>query len=152
MGRSVPCIVVGIDFTDASRAGFDSATALARDLEGATLVLVHAYGKRPVPATVPDETLSLFRETEAGDLAALVHQLTEDWAEGARKSGVDVEVVVVANDPARLLVETARQRDAAMIVVGTKDRGMLARAILGSVAQEVIRLSLRPVLVVPHRT
>jgi Universal stress protein family len=51
-------------------------------------------------------------------------------------------------DAAEQIVELARARDAAMIVVGSRGHGAVAGALLGSVSSPVIHRSDRPVLVV----
>lgn len=57
---------------------------------------------------------------------------------------------VVENDrPARAIIEQAEQFDADLICLGTLGRSGLAAALLGSIAQEVLRLCRRPLLLVP---
>jgi nucleotide-binding universal stress UspA family protein len=57
-----------------------------------------------------------------------------------------VSVEVVAGRPAQALAEVAEQQDADLIVVGTRGRG-LSRRLLGSVAEGLLAISQRPVLV-----
>jgi glycine betaine transporter len=57
------------------------------------------------------------------------------WAEGA---------------PAVEIVRVARERQIDLIVVGSHGRGVLARAIVGSIADKVVRTAHCPVLVVTH--
>jgi len=47
-------------------------------------------------------------------------------------------------------VRVARELSADLIVVGSHGRGVVARAILGSTADKVVRTAHQPVLVVPH--
>jgi nucleotide-binding universal stress UspA family protein len=68
-----------------------------------------------------------------------------------RKSGLSAELTVVGRARtamAELIVEVAKNVDAGLIVVGTHGRGVAAGAILGSVANDLLRLSECPVLVV----
>jgi nucleotide-binding universal stress UspA family protein len=55
---------------------------------------------------------------------------------------------VVFGQAAREIVADAHERDAGVIVMGSRGRGDLAGVVLGSTAHKVIHLSDRPVLVV----
>lgn len=63
-----------------------------------------------------------------------------------RQMGVDVEPLVVNGNPTKEIVE--RSKDYDLIVMGTAARTGVSLLLLGSVAQEVIRFSSCPVLVV----
>ena len=52
--------------------------------------------------------------------------------------------------PARAIADVARARDADEIIVGTRGHGR-ARALLGSVAHQVIHLAECPITVIPER-
>ena len=60
-----------------------------------------------------------------------------------------VETLLRAGVPAEEVVAVAQEWRADLILVGTHRRGGLARLVLGSVAEGVLRRSPRPVLVVP---
>jgi nucleotide-binding universal stress UspA family protein len=62
--------------------------------------------------------------------------------------GVDkVEKVAVEGDPGRALCDVAVERGATVIVVGTRGRGGLKRAVLGSVSDHLVRNAPCPVVV-----
>jgi len=80
-------------------------------------------------------------------IPALMAQLTTDDMTmlGAQP------VVHVSSDPARAIVEHAKATHVDLIVVGTHGRGAVARLMMGSVAEKVVRTAPCPVLVVrPH--
>jgi len=62
-----------------------------------------------------------------------------------RHVGYDTELV--EGDPARAILEVARNRGSDVIVVGSRGRGGVTRAVLGSVSTEVVHRADRPVLV-----
>jgi nucleotide-binding universal stress UspA family protein len=58
----------------------------------------------------------------------------------------DAELVVVEGDPGRSLCELAEQVEASVIVMGTRGRSGLRRAVLGSVSDHIVRHAPCPVL------
>jgi nucleotide-binding universal stress UspA family protein len=61
----------------------------------------------------------------------------------------EVEVVIVEQAPAQALAELATERDARVIVIGTRGESPLRGALLGSTAHKLLHIADRPVLVVP---
>ncbi|MDD3043786.1 MAG: universal stress protein [Methanosarcinaceae archaeon] len=66
----------------------------------------------------------------------------------AKAAGVEVESVLLEGHPAEKIVEFAEQNNVEMIVMGTLGKTGLDRFMLGSVAENVVRHSKTPVLVV----
>jgi nucleotide-binding universal stress UspA family protein len=64
-----------------------------------------------------------------------------------RELDIDAETLVVQGDPGRTLCDLASQRDASAIIMGTRGRGGIRRALLGSVSDFVVRNAPCPVLV-----
>jgi nucleotide-binding universal stress UspA family protein len=76
----------------------------------------------------------------------------ESIAERARSEGVEVEAVahqMYHEDVGQVIIETARERAAELLVMSTHGRGGLGRWIYGSVADAVLRGAAVPVLLVP---
>jgi nucleotide-binding universal stress UspA family protein len=63
---------------------------------------------------------------------------------------VDFDLELAHGDPARALVDAAREHDADEIVVGTRGGGRVG-SLLGSVAHDVLHHADRPVVVIPDR-
>lgn len=138
------CIVVGYDGSPASRAALEYAAHLAG--EDGRLYVVHAcslpgdWVGRPSYQRMLDIEL----EHARGTIDELRRQV------GERVAGVEWEDEVIGDDPARAIASVAETREADAIVVGTRGFGR-ARALLGSVAHEVIHLASCPVTVIPER-
>jgi len=62
---------------------------------------------------------------------------------------VSAAILIRVGDPAQTIVQVARQKHCAEIVMGTRGLGGIKGLILGSVATKVIHLSDLPVTVVP---
>ena len=70
----------------------------------------------------------------------------------AEEHGVPVNFEVLAGVPADEIVAYADNHDVDLTVVGSRGRGAVASALLGSVSQAVVHESRRPVLVVRGST
>ena len=134
--------MAAVDFSPPSRRAFDAAVRLAGDL-GASLVLVHAF--EPMPKAGARGPVG---QAKAEIDVAEWEELCETWAAEARKS-VDVETVAREGKPADVIHEVAAERKATLVVVGSHGRTGVKRAVLGSVAEAVVRRSKVPVVVVP---
>lgn len=72
-----------------------------------------------------------------------------ELAERAEKAGVEnPQLLTDLGDPADCICAAAEEHDVAVVVVGSHDKGVLARLLDPSVAAGVIRGTHRPVLVV----
>lgn len=60
-----------------------------------------------------------------------------------------VSLAVEEGDAVEVLSQVARERSAALIVTGTRGRGALRAALLGSVSAQLVRAAGRPVAIVP---
>lgn len=139
-----------VDFSDASRAALEVAADLARR-NGATLTLLHAY---PIPGyTLPDGSV-VASPNMMQELAAAAEQHLADWrAEAERLGAAGAKTEKVVGEPAREIVAWAGANGADLLVLGTHGRTGFEHALLGSVAERVVRKAACPVLTVrPPRT
>jgi nucleotide-binding universal stress UspA family protein len=142
-------LLVPVDFSDTSNLALDYAVDLAKAL-GAKVVVMHAY-ELPVygfpdgalVATVEIAT-RIMNGAQAG-LAALI--------EKRKDKGVELGSVLRQGVPWDEVHSVAEEVNADLVVIGTHGRSGLARALLGSVAEKIIRTSTRPVLTIrgPHK-
>jgi nucleotide-binding universal stress UspA family protein len=142
------CIVVGVDFSEASRTALDHAIPLAVKLD-AELLLFHAWnptgwGTGPEMVKAGEAWLDAARE--------LVEARLESWAKIAREAGARVSARLEAGAASRLLGEAARRHRGELVVVGRTGHAGLAHVLLGSVSERVVSLAPCPVLVVPEQT
>lgn len=134
-----------IDFSDASREALETAAALAKR-HGAALTLFHAY---PVPGyTFPDGSF-VASSKMLEELAEQANRHLAEWKAIAVAAGVpSVESATAVGEPAHEIVTFATEKGMDLVVVGTHGRTGLTHALMGSVAERVVRKAPCPVLTV----
>lgn len=144
-------ILVPIDGSDTSLRGLDEALQLSK-LVGAKLRLVHVVDE--LKYVTGFETFA----TYSGDVVPLMaeagRKILEQGRERAQRAGIDAESVLftsVAGRVSEIVIEQAKAWNADLIVIGTHGRHGVARAFLGSDAEQVLRMAPVPVLLVNAR-
>jgi nucleotide-binding universal stress UspA family protein len=137
-------ILVGVDGSPESRAATHKAAELSRAL-GAQLLI--AYVIAPFPPISPGEFGAVVENWDLAErnyAAALLREI-----EATCRREVDaVETTTAIGTAAEALAELARASDIEMVVVGHRGRGAVKRLLLGSVADRLVQISPKPVLVV----
>lgn len=136
-------ILVPTDFSADGDAAFDYALGLSRPFN-ASVHLLHVV-EDPLAAGVWSS------EIYTAEIAGLQVNLVRDAEERLRHSapadgGVTTEVRT--GNAAKQILEAARERQADLVVMGTRGRTGLAHVVMGSVAERVVRLAPCPVLIV----
>ncbi|WP_394833734.1 universal stress protein [Pendulispora rubella] len=136
-------ILMATDLDEPSEAAAHTAASLARSLR-AELAFVHIFAP---PATIysayPDFTSLLpVEEVQTAAARALEAWLTRIEAPSQAKR------LLHPGEPAQTILEVAESFSANLIVVGTHGRRGVSRALLGSTAEKLVRLSPVPVLTV----
>jgi nucleotide-binding universal stress UspA family protein len=135
--------VTGYDASPASRAALSHA--LDRSEPDGRVIVVHA-------CSLPGEAIGMgFYSPILDQTMARGADLLDHLAEvDPRAVPERIETELVGTDPASALAAVARTREADGIVIGTRGFGR-ARALLGSVAHELIHKAECPVTVIPER-
>ncbi|SEP76046.1 Nucleotide-binding universal stress protein, UspA family [Devosia sp. YR412] len=145
-------IVVGIDGSELSSKALRHALVLAREM-GATLTAVTAT-EPAVLITPGSEFMGAMDSTSwIADLEEIQAKAAQETLDAGRMvaeaDGVMLETVHVSSSiAADAIVDTAKERGADLIVMGSHGRRGLGRLLLGSQAAEVLARSTTPVLVV----
>lgn len=141
-------IVVGIDGSPESQAAVDWAARNAA-LRGGSVHLIHVLGSPAVPTfpEVPIPAEYLRWQEDSADV--LLESATKVIAEATAGRQVEVTTEVGCGSTVPVLVDLSK--DAALIVVGCRGRGALARGLLGSVSTGLIHHAHCPVAIIHHR-
>ena len=130
-------IVVPIDFSRRGDRALEQADLLAKE-EGAKLTVLHTIHLRLMERLlVGDRRNQLLEDTK--------RQL-EAHTKGCCKS--DAESLVEMGNPADVIMDTARLRQADLVVIGDHGEFHLKDAVLGTTARQVIEHAHLPILVV----
>ncbi len=138
-------ILVPTDFSAASEVAWRTARRLAGAL-GSDLVLIHVMVEAPLFSEGPfagDRAREFYTAARKW-----IDEQLERWASEARATGLTVQTILRAGVPHREIVAVVKDEQVDLVVLGTRGRGGIDRALLGSVTDRVIRTAPCPVLAV----
>jgi nucleotide-binding universal stress UspA family protein len=143
-------ILVPVDFSPHAETALVCAAELAEKLDSKLVILhvVHDLSEAPGYYSVKGQDKQLRRME---DVAA---DMLDDFFDKMKKkhSGLhaiaNAKTLLVVGLPVNRILESAKKIQARMIVMGSQGRTGLARAMLGSKAEQVVRLAPIPVMIV----
>lgn len=136
-------VVVGTDFSASAAAATGLGVDFARRT-GAKVLLAHALSiakLMPPPGPLVDQPAFPTWSMQE------IQTLREAARARCAATGIDAEIAIDDQSPGEALPGLGRQTKARLICVGTAGHTGLARVLLGSVAEEVVRKAACPVLV-----
>ena len=142
-------ILIPVDGSTTSDAAVDVGIRFAAD-QGARLAFVHTYSVARTIAmmsgtgmTVLDPSDAVDAEREAGE------SILKDAVERSKRAlpSLDAESFLEEGDCVGSILKVARRWSADLMIIGSHGRSGLARALVGSVAEGVLRRAQIPVLV-----
>jgi nucleotide-binding universal stress UspA family protein len=142
-------ILVPIDGSETSVGALDAALQLAHEHD-AELKPLYVVDAPPLMYSEAAFDPSLVREAFVKEGAHVIADATEKMQrEGVKGSPRVLEVDPIGDDIAQRITRAAKEFDADLVVMGTHGRRGWRRLVLGSVAERFLRISTRPVLLVP---
>jgi nucleotide-binding universal stress UspA family protein len=137
-------ILVGVDGSPGSAAATAKAVELARPMKAA-LHLIHAV---PHVVDAPSDPLILgddwsLRRTERGQRI-----LRDAQSQFGEAPDFELKTSLLQGPPADCIAQVAEREDVWLVVVGHRDRGAVARKMLGSCADRLLQICPKPVVVV----
>ncbi|MCY4513725.1 MAG: universal stress protein [Candidatus Tectomicrobia bacterium] len=134
-------LLVPIDFSQDSEHAVDSAVGLAQQFQARVTLLHVVY----VPEAAEVNLAAYMDKIRSEADQSMASRLKR-----VQDAGIDAEALTVIGPPSQRIVDTARDRHADLIVMGTHGRTGLQHMLIGSVAERVVRLAPCPVMVVPR--
>lgn len=135
-------IVVPTDFSECAEEAFSLTQRVAKAL-GSEVVLVHVFVAPPVYGEAMATAWEAVEDAEKWVAAEI-----DRWAQRAAKNGIAVRTIMSTGPAAQVIARVAIEERADLIIIGTHGRGGVSRALLGSVADRVVRTAPCPVLTV----
>ncbi|WP_179404985.1 universal stress protein [Burkholderia guangdongensis] len=141
-------IFVALDDGPSARLALDEAIRIAA-ASGGAITCAHVVEHRPKLVDV-GEGFSGESEVSADDAATAALEDAKTMLEQGRVPGTVRALDAYGENVAAVLMRTAAEADADLIVMGASGRHGLKRLLLGSVAESLLRAADRPVLLVRH--
>ncbi len=131
-------ILVAVDGSDSNKAAVVTALGCAKELGAKiTAICVFDIGSSNASVWGMGENKEYMIEAANKGLAFAVSTAAE--------MGIPLETKISIGRPAEAICEESKYHD--LVIVGTHGRTGLARALIGSVAERVVRLAPTPVLI-----
>jgi nucleotide-binding universal stress UspA family protein len=145
-------ILIPLDGSELAERALEPAFALAEKFEAEIILLrITLPEEMPVsiPALIPYDygVRSTPSRPYMEEAEAYLNRIQVDWI----TSPVQVHPQVFSGPPPEIIVSTAREQNADLIVMSTHGRTGISRLVYGSVAEAVLRGSPVPVLLVPGK-
>jgi nucleotide-binding universal stress UspA family protein len=137
-------VLVAVDGSGSSIRAAQLASELAC---GRVCTLVLAYVEPP--QQVPADAGAAFTFDSQGAAGDVARKMLEEVRARCEEHPPAVQLRVIQGNPAEALATLAHELDAWLLVVGTRGRGAVAKLVLGSTSDALLKLSSRPVLIVP---
>lgn len=136
-------ILVAVDGSEIASRALKMAAEIARRFE-ARLTTVHVV----IPLFLPQEGYGSHSASLELSQRKSGEQLAQEAVTTAREYGVQADALTLWGAPADMILEASEAPDVSLVVLGSRGRGALSRALLGSVSDAVVRHAKKPVLIV----
>lgn len=137
-GAVVKKILIPLDGSDLAASILPPVEEFAK-MMGASLILIHAI--TPITALPGFETQAPAAVTILDELQKHAQEFLAKLVADVKARGVEATGLVTIDEPVHAILEAADETKVDLIAVATHGRGGLGRAILGSVADGVVRRS-----------
>ena len=135
-------ILVPVDFGEATTPAVDLALSVARASD-ARVTLLHAFDVSPFVSTSP-----FMPPIDTGPIVTALEAEMKALAEKTRAKWAKTDSLVRSGNVQDIIAQVVKSLGCDLIVIGTHGRRGVSHALLGSVAEKVVRLSTVPVLTV----
>jgi nucleotide-binding universal stress UspA family protein len=134
-------IMVAVDGSAASIHAAKKALELSKALM-AEVILIHVTPPTILPGDVPIAPIAELREAELARGESILNDVKRTL-EGAR-----LKTMNLLGSPAEVVADAAIDENVDLVIVGNKGRSAVSRVLLGSVADRLVHICKKPVMVV----
>ncbi len=148
-------VLIALDYDPSSEKVAKKGYALAKKM-GAEVVIMHVLAKLEYYSSVGYSQISGFNETM--NMGAFQTDTMKGLKEAAQNfldrtkallNDENIKTLLKEGDSADSILETAKNIDADIIVLGTHSRKWLENILMGSVAESVLKQSTLPLFIIP---
>ena len=144
-------ILVAVDGSDTSMNAADYAITLAKNSSNeAEILVINVIDLPPIFKMLPSDTrkqLIIIGRQQASQIFDTIDEMAK--SHDVKTNKINTEMVETSSaSAADEIIRYAKEKDVDLIVVGTKGRSGMSKALLGSVASKVVTYSPCSVLVV----
>lgn len=137
----IQTILIPVDFSETSSQALQTGKEFAKKLGGVKVVLLHVVEEiEYYPGFVMPPIFEELQENARKELDNVAQEL--------RAEGLLVDVEVGIGSPSQKIVQLAKSLPVDLIVMGTHGRTGVSHALLGSIAEKVVRKAHCPVMTV----
>ena len=151
-------ILIAVDGTKATREIFSKCTNICKCMAPESIILLYVEkfgGPSFLSDLIGDAESSTLKEVLEGTEYQEALDKKAETVLGYYKNALEesspvpnVETMVKGGHPAEQIVETAKEEDVSMILIGSQGKRAGSRMLMGSVSREVANSADRPVLIV----
>ena len=151
-------ILIAVDDTKATREIFSKCTNICKCMAPESIILLYVEkfgGPSFLSDLIGDAESSTLQEVLEGTEYQEALDKKAETVLGYYKNALeetspvpDVETMVKGGHPAEQILETAKEEDVSMILIGSQGKRAGSRLFMGSVSREVANTADRPVLIV----
>jgi len=143
-------ILFATDLSKNSLYAFGYAVQIARQF-GAAITVLHVV--EPVAGTLTNWVKEKMEEEELTESVGAIRGHLERFCEVMDKDRTCIELVsnilVRVGQPVEEILDAAKEESSDVLVLGTRGKGFLKNALMGSVSRKVLDRASRPVVVIP---
>ena len=142
-------ILFPTDFSDVSEKALDYIISL-KGVGAETVVIIHVIDQRSINVLYNKATKNYFKMEQ--EMLARATRSLEEIKNLLEDYGFEVKTLIKTGFPVIEILNTEKEENVSIIVIGSHGKSNLKELFLGSVSEKVIRKCEKPVLVVKRST
>ena len=143
-------IVVAVDGSEISERAIEAALPLCREM-GAVMQPLYVINQSPIEYEIPAYDPTILRNAIREEGRSVTVRAVEKMRQFGVLGSARIVDATGFEDVAQVIVASAVEFDADLLIMGTHGRRGFRRLMLGSVAEHALRLSRIPILLVPAK-